>query len=109
MRLLDDFERDYQDCSGHNEDTFTFLNRSAKPVFATARETLEDWFQRYPSSAQLELRSRFQDTNSDRNQRSAFFELFLHETLFRQGCRIEIHPSCGINTDRKPDFLVELP
>jgi len=109
MPLFDDVKRDYLGLSGRNEHQFAFLNRSAKPVVHTVRETLEHWFQRYPPTARDELRTRFRDANSEINHKSACFELFLHELFHQQGCKLLVHPEPLSGTGRRPDFLLELP
>lgn len=108
MKLFDDYQRDDLSSSDDAEHRFSFLNRSARPVFQATRQTLEDWFSRYPIEAQEELRTRFRDLKAESNHQSAFFELFLHELFYRGECKVEVHP-CVAETARRPDFLVELP
>ena len=74
---------------------------------ARVRETLEDWFTRYPANHQASLRGEFRSKLESKHD-AAFFELLLHELLRRRGCTVEVHPSVpGATT--KPDFLVTPP
>ena len=68
---------------------------------------MEQWFDRYPTTGQAELCARFRSDNNTQHQ-SAFFELFLHELLFRLGCHVTLHPDIP-NISKTPDFLVESP
>jgi hypothetical protein len=107
MKLFDDCARSYRGPKNHNESAFIYLNRTARPSFEKVRVVLEDWFSRYPASERSDLRSHFRD-DGDTNHNSAFFELFLHELFFRQGCKILVHPKLA-HTATRPDFLVEFP
>jgi len=107
IRLFDEISRIYEFPSGYSEPSFEYLNRSANEPIRKIREVLEDWFSRYPESDQVELRKRFR-SRKEHNHSSALFELWLHEILFRLGCRVMIHPPLP-HTDRKPDFLVKPP
>lgn len=107
MRLFDDIVRDYEGPAGYAEPRFTYLNRSARPTASRVRQVLEDWFSRYPSESQPDLRGRFRSAD-DSPHCSAFFELFLHELLLRLGCHVKVHPEIS-GTTRHPEFLVESP
>lgn len=88
------------------ESTYSFLNRSTRPEFATVRERLERWFSRYPESERADLAARFRSDNT--HHRAAYFELFIHELLLCLGCSIEVHPSSAGRATR-PDFLATGP
>jgi hypothetical protein len=107
MKLFDDFSRSYQAPAGYGEPDFDYLNRSANEPIRKVRDLLEDWFSRYPESAQSELRQRFRSAD-EYNHSSAFFELWLHELLRSLGCRLEVHPPLAATT-RRVDFLVKSP
>jgi hypothetical protein len=100
--LFDDFTRTSSAAAARSHSDFDYFNTTARSGFATARETLEDWFSRIPDSAKVDLRNRFR--SADRYMhRAAYFELMLHELHLRLGCTIELHPAVpGVTTS--PDF-----
>lgn len=104
MKLFDDITRNDNRPAHYAEPSFDYLNQSARPECERMRNLLEQWFGHIPSEVQLELRSRFRDKD-DRQHTSAFFELHLHELLFRLGFDTEFHPQMeGERTH--PDFMV---
>ena len=107
MTLFDEIERNDYESAQYAEPLFAYLNRTARVEFDRIRRELEEWFSRYPDSGRVELRGRFR-SRIDSQHQAAFFELFLHELLFRLRCQATLHPSvpCVANT---PDFLVESP
>ena len=106
MQLFDDFSRTDDSPSKSAERLYPFLNRSPWPVCARARALCESWFSRYPTGDQKDLYRRF-TSRRDKDHRSAYFELLLHELLIRLGGELTVHPSVP-GTTKKPDFLVEL-
>ena len=64
------------------EKHFSYLNKCGRDECFRVREVLEEWFTRYPEKEKDELRSRFQ-SGDDTHFASAFFELYLHELLFK--------------------------
>src|SRR5689334_21202209 len=90
------------------EPEFSYLNRSARPVASTIREILEAWFSHYPPTEQEDLRQRFRSAINSQH-RAAFFELFLHEVLFRLGYGMELHPKLRNGADKRPDFVITSP
>ncbi|PYK92831.1 MAG: hypothetical protein DME36_12005 [Verrucomicrobia bacterium] len=98
-QLFENFHRTDGGIAGEYEDTFSFLNRSAWPECQQVRTLIEEFYSRYPSHERAELRCKLQNQFD-----SAFFELFLHELLFRLGCEIVVHPSLP-QTKLKPDFV----
>jgi len=100
-KLFDDKVRVDLDPAHHNENSFDYYDRSARKDVSNVREKLNDWFSKFPTSEQVELKSRFKKTFS-----SAYFELFIHELFRRQGFEILIHPEVP-NTSRRPDFLMK--
>lgn len=89
----------------YGEPHFSYLNRSGRSDVARVREIAEDWFSRYPNDHKEELRSRFQSSD-DINFLSSFFELFLHELLFRFGYSVTVHPNLPSGSSKRPDFFV---
>lgn len=108
MTIFDERERTDLDVSLHSETTFDYLDRSARPEMARVREQLESWFSRYPAEPgsntdegielRTELRGRLRSRRA-RQQTEAFWELYLHESLVRAGCRVLVHGDT-------PDFEV---
>jgi hypothetical protein len=83
---------------------FSISSTSTSTYFAAVRGVIEDWFARFPTVAQKDLRSRFR---SDDNSRclGAFWELYLHEVHLRLGFKLERDPKVP-GTTKRPDFLV---
>jgi hypothetical protein len=107
MRLFDDdgaIDRSDTRPASHGEPHFPYLNRSGRPVAMQVRSVLEAWFQSYPESGKLELRSRFRSPDSVPHH-SAFFELYMHQLMKRLGYEVEIHPEVSTGAKR-PDFMV---
>lgn len=102
MQLFDDFERTEPYPQGRS--IFDTYNLSSYPDVATQRDSCNDWFSRFPSRGQSDLRKWFR-SDEDKTHRSAWFELLLHEALNRLGCSLTHHPTDS-NTSRRPDFLV---
>ncbi len=105
--LFDEVEREYAGPKHYAEPRFAYMNRSARPEIERIRHVLEDWFSRYPSEEQPDLRARFKSTD-DIQHDGAFFELFLHELVIKQKCKVVVHPELPHST-RSPDFLVISP
>src|SRR5262245_15195215 len=105
MRLFDDFER--TDCAlkRHNESVFDFYNRSGWARCARIRSLLEEWFAHYPPENQKDIRGRLGHKDED-SFSTAFFELFLHELMCRQG-QVTIHPEADWGTSKRVDFRVQ--
>lgn len=90
------------------ERLYPFLSRSSWRVSERARALCENWFSRYPINERerADLYGRF-TSFKDEDHRAAYFELLLHELLFRLGGTVTIHPTVP-ETDPRPDFLVEI-
>ncbi|MFD9851617.1 hypothetical protein [[Kitasatospora] papulosa] len=82
-----------------------FLQRIAGPFWDQVRHVINEWWSHLPDQAQLGVRSRLLDGNSDINVYSALWELYLHEMLRGSGCTVEIEPPIGTR-GKNPDFLV---
>jgi len=107
MSVFDDIERNELGPRPYAQPDFNYLNASARPGVHAIRHAIEDWFLHYPNDDRGELRARLRSEDNYQH-RSAFFELFLHELLFRLGCDVEVHPQI-VGTQRRPDFHVESP
>ncbi len=105
MGVFDDIKRSDPSPATHAESHAQFLNRVHTPYWASVREVIEGWFRHLPEDAQADVRARLR-SRDDRQFRAAFWELYLHETVIRSGCRVTCHPELA-RTSRRPDFLVE--
>lgn len=87
---------------GYDEPLAAFLERVAGPYWDRVRQVLESWLGRVgEDEARNDLAGRLLD--SDRRQhRSAFWELYLHESFLRGGWQVVTHPELG--TGARPDF-----
>ncbi len=90
--------------SHHDEPPFDFYNRCTNVVIGSVRDALEDWFSRYPPGRdRQDLLGKFRD--GDRRQfASAAWELYIHESLRRQGFDVKPNPPLAYTT-RRIDFL----
>lgn len=99
MRLFEERVRTEIDAALCSETPFAYLERSGREVFAAARELLESWFARYPGDHAAHLRGRI-FSGRETEQRSAWWELYLHESFVRAGYQVTV--SSGT-----PDFTIE--
>lgn len=100
-RLFDDIERKDTGPEPESGVDYEYLNHSDRPEIEKIRSLLEDWFNRYPKEAQDEFLERFKGVEHAK----AFFELYIHEILCKQGSTCRVHPEIeGSNTH--PEFLV---
>lgn len=90
------------------ENSFDFLNRSARPEISRVREFVESCASVYPPSEIEELIARFISGN-DTHFKSASFELLLYVALTRLGFELKPHPLLGNGSTAHPDFLVSTP
>src|SRR5437016_3949150 len=104
LQVFDPGERNYHDPGDHDESTFSFLNRSARPAIEKIRIEIERWFARYSVDGQAELQVRFRTDDFN----AAFLELYLHELFSRLGAVVQLHPSLGTK-GKNPDFAVRIP
>ena len=107
MCLFDDFERTHPGRSDKlHESDFDYLNRSARPRAAEARDLCERWFADYSRDASRahinDLHGRFRDHDLIQHH-GAWFELLTHQILVRLGFAVTIHPHVP-GTRHKPDF-----
>lgn len=101
--LFDDFQRTDEEAKAESCPTFAYWNDSARSDLSQVRAELERWYQRYPEQHRSGLRGRFRSTD-DAQQRSAFFELFLHEALETEFGEVDVEPELG--NGARPDFLI---
>jgi hypothetical protein len=101
--LFDKIPRSYKGPKGRSEPSFDYLSRSARSEVDRVRHVLEEWFSRFPVAAQPDLRSRFR-SKDDPQHLGAFFELYLHELVYRLGMNVEVHPASPGTKKTRPDF-----
>ncbi|WP_370325524.1 hypothetical protein [Euzebya sp.] len=89
--------------ASHGDSHFQFLDRVSGPYWDQVRDLIEDWFSRLCTDAQADVRGRLR-SKDDRQFAGAFFELYIHECLFRMGYSVTCHPELE-GTSRRPDFL----
>ncbi|WP_139196331.1 MULTISPECIES: hypothetical protein [unclassified Curtobacterium] len=102
LPIFDDHERTNGAPATHGETSFAFLNRVAGEYWTHPRELLQQWADRLPDDAYADISGRLR--KDDAQARSAFLELYLHETLLRSGFTVTIHPDLP-DSDRHVDFL----
>jgi hypothetical protein len=105
--LFDAVARTDESAARHLEGRYRFLNRKAGVFFDRIRATMEDWWRRYPAEGRADLRGRFR-SGSDEAFSGAFWELYHHECLIRQGYEVTLHPEVP-GTSGRPDFLARKP
>jgi len=108
MKLFDKIVRSNDRPADYAEPKFIYLNNSARPEVGRIRDTLEEWFSRYPRKESLDLQRRFQSVIDSQHQ-GAFFELFLHELLKCLNCKVKVHPKISEESTKRPDFFVKCP
>lgn len=102
--LFDDVHRDDTSVAGFQESTFAFLNRIAGNYWDHPRSLMQQWMDRINDEISYnDLRQRLR-SGDDEQFRSAYLELYLHESLLRAGYEIVVHPEI-LGTTRQPDFL----
>lgn len=103
-KLFNEINRNFTGPKPYAESIFDYLNRSARLEYKRIRNLLEQWFERFSSEVQDELRARIR-SKDDRQFLGAFYELYLHELLSKLGFSVEIHPTVS-NRVTHPDFRV---
>jgi len=105
LTLFDPGLRTDSEVKRYCEPLFSFINRCAWPEAEIIRETLEEWYSKFPPDHRKDIRNRVR-SGDDFNYNSAIFELVLHAALSRLGCEISVHPVL-LTGERRPDFLVQ--
>jgi hypothetical protein len=102
FHVFDDLLRTDGSPSAESEDYFTFLNRVDTPFWAEVRRVLDVWFSRYPGERAPALWEEFRSRRG-RQQRGAFWELYLHELFLQLGYQVLVHPGLA-DTSHTPEF-----
>lgn len=105
--IFDRGPRESTALSHHAESMFAFLNRIDIDYWAHARVLVQEWADRLPDADYIDVRKRIR-SRDDEQFRSAFLELYVHESLTRAGYHVAIHPEVP-NASRHPDFLATGP
>jgi hypothetical protein len=105
--LFPNVERDIEFADQAMSD-FEFLARCKRDECQNVRELMETWFSRYPEADSEDLRHRIQ-SDDERNFRSSFWELYIHELLVSLGYSVEVHPELDTEKETRPDFLAIAP
>lgn len=91
---------------GHQESSFEFLDRMGGAYWAAPRQLMQEWLDRVDDDDEYrDLRERLRSKDNEQS-RSAFLELYLHESLLRAGYLVTVHPKIP-RTSKRPDFLAE--
>jgi hypothetical protein len=102
-RIFDDIPRTDARPAAHSEKTFAFLNRVAGPFWDRTRTTMEEWFMRLPEGTHADIRGRVR-SGDNLQFVSAYWEMYVHESLAREGFSLAAHPELP-ETTKRPDFL----
>ena len=106
MELFDDHRRTDSRPSGHSESQWHFFDRVAGAYWDQVRDLLAGWFDNLrDDETQKSIRGRMR-SGDNADFRSAFAELYVHETLIRSGYAVTYEPSIP-GSSRRPDFLAE--
>lgn len=97
--LFDNIVRTHNGVADHTEDSYSFLNRSARQASDKVRSLLEQWYSHFPEQHRLELAQKFRTDFS-----VGFFELLLHEILLATNHEVEVHPPVPSELGTHPDF-----
>lgn len=107
IELFNSIIRTDQAIKDRSESCYSFLNRSARPAIEIIREELKKWFDEFPFEGKSDLAGRFR-SDDDRNHLGAFFELYSHRLLKKQGYTVRLHDEVDTGKSAKPDFTVLL-
>jgi hypothetical protein len=99
MKLFEDKTHDNYRRAMFGEDVYNYFDTNAQTKIAEIRKLLNRWFESYPEEYKIDLQHSFKNRFYD-----AFYELFIHETFYRQGYKLEPHPPIE-NSEKRPDFI----
>ncbi|MCS5716402.1 hypothetical protein NVV95_17785 [Herbiconiux sp. CPCC 205716] len=106
LPLFDPVNRTDPNPSYYAEPEFRFLSRVPGPWWDHVRQLMQSWADHVQDDGDYkDLRNRLRSSDDDQ-YRSAYFELYLHESLIRAGFQVTVHPSIP-GSSRHPDFLAE--
>lgn len=102
--IYDARDRTDYDPQRNGESTFEFFNRVAGAYWEQSRALHQAWAENVGDPNYADVRAALRSDNAQ--ARSAFLELFLHQSLLGAGYRVLIHPEVPRSSHR-PDFLVQ--
>lgn len=102
--LFDEVHRYDTSVGDFQESTYAFLNRIAGNYWDHPRSLMQQWMDRINDDISYNDVCQRLRSGDDEQFRSAYLELYLHESLLRAGYEIVIHPEVP-GTTRQPDFL----
>lgn len=102
--LFDDSPREDRSVADFQESTYAFLNRIAGNYWNHPRALMQHWMDRINDDISYNDLLRRLRSGDNEQFRSAYLELYLHESLLRAGYEIVVHPEVP-GTTRQPDFL----
>lgn len=102
MKLFDNKNRVNLKPAKSNENTYDYLNNSAREEVEEVRNKLEKWFSIYPEEEKFEIKRRIKTREQFD---STFFEMYLYNLFTEMNFNIESHPEIK-DSDNKPDFLI---
>ncbi len=88
----------------NGESSFEFFNRAGGSLWRHSRKLHQDWADRLDDREYVDVRSALR--SNDAQARSAFLELYVHESLIRSGHQVVVHPVVPRSTHR-PDFFAQ--
>ncbi len=106
--LFEEKDRKYQGPKTYIENDFDYLDRSARKEAARVREFLNEWLECFPEDEARELISRIRSGDKKAFD-SATFEIVLYALVRGLGGQLEVHPKLENGSEKRPDFLVQMP
>lgn len=106
--LFKEKDRAYQGPKTYIESNFEYLDRSARKEARRVREFLNEWIACFPEDDARELISRIR-SGDKRAFDSATFEILLYAIVKNLGGQLEVHPELENGSEKRPDFLVQMP
>jgi hypothetical protein len=104
VQLFEEFQRNDMEYRKPNERIYSFLNRSGHSEYEQTRRVLESWFGDIPEAYQKALRTSF--CAGDRQHLGAFFEIYCHALLKKQGFLVDLQQVVDQTYGNPIDFLV---
>lgn len=106
--LFKEKKRNYLGPKTHTESDFEYLDRSGQKDAERVREFLNEWISYFPATEVKGLISRIKSGDKTEFD-SATFEIFLYALVRGLGGEIEVHPKLENRSEKRPDFLVQMP
>lgn len=105
LNVFDSIERHDNSPARFGEGSFAFLNRVEGAFWDRTRSTVELWVSHVDETSRADLVARLK-SNDDGESMAAYWELYLHESLLRQGFMLTLHVELA-GTRARPDLLAE--